>query len=337
MKKALIAAAALVALPMASQAQSLQPGGFYIGAEGGLNWLMNFNASTPIAATPNATVTPNMGWLAGGMIGYDFIGPRVELEGVYRANTGTINLPTVGSFGGFVNQVAIMANVLYDFNAGGMIVPYLGAGAGIAFLTAGDNNGGSSNATAFAYQAIAGLGWNVDSTFRVNLEGRYYGTTTPTYSYSSAFAGNAYTVNSAMANQNFSLMASIQLKFGDAPAAAPPPPPVVAPPSFMVFFDWDRSNLSAQALNTIKQAAQAYKTKGNARVTATGHTDTSGPEAYNMALSLRRANTVKDALVREGVPATAIAVIGRGEAGLLVKTADGVREPQNRRVEIVIQ
>ncbi|MDP1748828.1 MAG: OmpA family protein, partial [Reyranella sp.] len=69
----------------------------------------------------------------------------------------------------------------------------------------------------------------------------------------------------------------------------------------------------------------------------TGHTDTSGPEAYNMALSLRRANTVKDALVREGVPATAITVIGRGEAGLLVKTADGVREPQNRRVEIVIQ
>ena len=119
------------------------------------------------------------------------------------------------------------------------------------------------------------------------------------------------------------------------PAAAPPPPP--APPTFMVFFDWDRSNLSAQALNTIKQAAAAYKSKGNARITATGHTDTSGPEAYNMALSLRRANTVKDALVREGVPATAIAVIGRGEAGLLVKTADGVREPQNRRVEIVIQ
>jgi outer membrane protein OmpA-like peptidoglycan-associated protein len=89
----------------------------------------------------------------------------------------------------------------------------------------------------------------------------------------------------------------------------------------MVFFDWDRSNLSAQALNTIKQAADAFKTKGNARITATGHTDTSGPEAYNMALSLRRANAVKDALVREGVPATAIAVIGRGESQPLVQTA----------------
>ena len=105
----------------------------------------------------------------------------------------------------------------------------------------------------------------------------------------------------------------------------------------MVFFDWDRSNLSAQALNTIRQAAGQYKTKGSARVTATGHTDKSGPEAYNMALSLRRANTVKDALVREGVPATAIAVIGRGETQPLVQTADGVREPQNRRVEIEIE
>ena len=123
----------------------------------------------------------------------------------------------------------------------------------------------------------------------------------------------------------------------DRSAPPPPPAPMVAPPSFMVFFDWDRSNLSAQALNTIKQAAAAFKSKGNARITATGHTDTSGPEAYNMALSLRRANAVKDALVRDGVPATAITVVGRGEAGLLVQTADGVREPQNRRVEIVIQ
>jgi outer membrane protein OmpA-like peptidoglycan-associated protein len=55
-----------------------------------------------------------------------------------------------------------------------------------------------------------------------------------------------------------------------------------------------------------------------------------------MALSLRRANAVKDALVREGVPAAAITATGVGKAGLLVPTPDGVREPQNRRVEIVI-
>jgi hypothetical protein len=125
-------------------------------------------------------------------------------------------------------------------------------------------------------------------------------------------------------------------------ASEPPPPPPPPPPSvaqsqaFMVFFDWDRSNLSAQALSTVQRAASTFKTRGSAQITASGHTDTSGPEAYNMALSLRRANAVKNALVQEGVPAQAISVVGRGEANLLVPTGDGVREPQNRRVEIVI-
>lgn len=119
-------------------------------------------------------------------------------------------------------------------------------------------------------------------------------------------------------------------------AAPPPPPPPPPPTSFMVFFDWDRSNLSAQAMSTIQQAAAAYKSRGSARVTATGHTDTTGSESYNMALSLRRANAVKDGLVQQGVPTTAISVVGRGEQTPLVATGDNVREPQNRRVEIVM-
>ena len=105
----------------------------------------------------------------------------------------------------------------------------------------------------------------------------------------------------------------------------------------MVFFDWDSTKLSDASLNVLEQARDAFKNKQDARINATGHTDTTGSEAYNMALSLRRANAVKDALVRDGVPAQAISVVGRGEQGLLVQTADGVREPQNRRVEIVIQ
>ncbi len=114
---------------------------------------------------------------------------------------------------------------------------------------------------------------------------------------------------------------------------APPPQPAAAQ-SFMVFFDWDKSDLSQQALTTIQQAADAYRKGGNPRISAIGHTDTSGPENYNMALSLRRANAVKNALVQDGVPATQIEVIGKGEHDLLVPTPDGVREPQNRRVEI---
>ena len=120
------------------------------------------------------------------------------------------------------------------------------------------------------------------------------------------------------------------------PPPPPPPPPAAAPTSFMVFFDWDRSNLSQQAVQTIGQAATAFKQRGSARITATGHTDTSGPESYNMALSLRRANAVKNELVRRGVPADAITVVGKGESNPLVATGDGVREPQNRRVEIVM-
>ena len=320
MKKVLMAAAALVALPVMAQAQSPSPG-VYIGAEGGLNWLLNFNATSQIA--PNFTVvsvTPQTGWAAGGVIGYDFVGPRVELEGVYRQNQLNVGIPGT-AINNQVGQLGIMANLLYDFMPASVITPYIGVGAGLGLV---DSNS-SLGSTVFAYQGIVGLGWIVDTNFRVNLDGRYYGTSNPS-------------VNGAQwTNNNFSVMLGLQLKFGSAPPPPPPPPPVVTPPSFMVFFDWDRSNLSQQALNTIKQAAAAFKSKGNARITATGHTDTSGPEAYNMALSLRRANAVKDALVREGVPAQAITVIGRGEQGLLVQTGDGVREPQNRRVEIVIQ
>lgn len=321
-RKALAVAATLAALPVVTQAQTLQYPGFYVGAEGGLNWMFQTNAATPFGAS--GTLYPSTGWAAGGMVGYDFIGPRVELEGIYRSNYATVGSGPFNAFGAHKDDTAIMANVLYDFNAGGTIVPYIGAGAGIAFVRT-SALGASTDTTQFAYQAILGVGYNIDPMFRVNLDARYYGTTNP------YLAGTGYN------NNNISLMASLQVRFG-APAVAPPPPPApAAAPSFMVFFDWDRSNLSQQALNTIQQAADQFRSTGKARITATGHADRSGPENYNMALSLRRANVVKDALVRDGVPATAITVIGKGETQPLVPTADGVREPQNRRVEIVLQ
>ncbi len=314
MKKVLLAAAAVVALPAIAQAQTdVQNPGVYLGVEGGLNWMFN----TTILGQ---NVSPLTGWAVGGKVGYDFVGPRIEVEGLYRQNVNN-NFFGNRAITGQISQVTAMANFLYDFNATGTIVPYIGAGAGVGFVDS-DLNLGS---TVFAYQGILGIGYNYSPSLRFNLEGRYIGTTNP------SVAGSTWSNNDA------AVLASIQLKFGAAPPPPPPPPPVVAPPSFMVFFDWDRSNLSQQALATIQQAANAFKTKGNARITATGHTDTSGPEAYNMALSLRRANAVKDALVRDGVPAQAITVIGMGEKGLLVPTGDGVREPQNRRVEIVIQ
>jgi outer membrane protein OmpA-like peptidoglycan-associated protein len=322
MKNALLGAVALVALPMAAaNAQSLfTPGqaypGFYVGAEGGLNWLLN-----------NNSYTMNTGWAAGGKIGYDFVGPRVELEGLYRQNNGSgfVNYPngTTAFQTGTVNQVSVLANVLYDFAPGATITPYIGAGAGVAFVDPSISPGCTMCSTQFAYQGIIGIGYNMAPGWRLDLDGRYYGTTNP----------GQYT------NNNLSVMLGLTYKFG-APEAAPPPPPAAAPattPSFMVFFDWDRSDLSQQAMQTLQQVASAYKQRGSARVVATGHADRSGPDDYNMALSLRRANAVKNALVSNGVPATAISVVGKGETQPLVPTADGVREPQNRRVEIVLQ
>ncbi len=317
MKRLVAGAAALLLAPFAAQAQSdwFTPGqsqpGFYIGAEGGLNWLLN-----------NSGNYYNIGWAAGGKVGYDFVGPRVELEGIYRSNSGNgpgINTQVYGE----IHQVSAMADLLYDFAPGATITPYIGAGAGVAFIDNALATPCSLCSTQFAYQGILGLGWNVSQSFRVDLDGRYYGTTNP----------------SGFQNNNIGVMLGVSYKFGQPEAAPPPPPaaPVSQATSFLVFFDWDRSDLSAQAQATIGQAAQAFKTKGSARITATGHTDRSGPDSYNMALSLRRANAVKDALVRDGVPATSISVIGKGETQPLVQTADGVREPQNRRVEIVIQ
>ena len=319
-KKALLAAAAIAVLPTAAYSQSswFQASnptyqGFYIGAQGGLNWLLN-----------NQSYVMDTGWALGGRVGYDFVGPRFEVEGTYHYNTGSavVIFPTgYANVTGRMEQVSVMGNLLYDFFPGATVTPYIGAGAGVAFVDA-NIQGCKMCLTMFAYQGILGVGYNATPAMRIGLEGRYYGTTNP----------------GAYFNNNIMALLSLSYKFGQPEAAPPPPPPpMVAPPSFMVFFDWDRSNLSQQALNTIKQAADAFKTKGNARITATGHTDTSGPESYNMALSLRRANAVKDALVREGVPAQAISVVGRGEQGLLVQTGDGVREPQNRRVEIVVQ
>jgi outer membrane protein OmpA-like peptidoglycan-associated protein len=122
-----------------------------------------------------------------------------------------------------------------------------------------------------------------------------------------------------------------------AAVAAPPPAPPPAPKkNYLVFFDFDRSNITADAQRVIQEAATAAKAGNVARVQLTGHTDRSGSDQYNLALGTRRGEAVKQALIRLGIPAASIAVISRGESQPLVPTADGVREPQNRRVEIML-
>jgi len=109
------------------------------------------------------------------------------------------------------------------------------------------------------------------------------------------------------------------------------------PEKVLAFFDFDHADLRADAKETVRQAAEYAKNNNKVRINVTGHTDTVGTAEYNMALSKRRAMAVKKELIRLGIPAEEIAVAWKGKSDLLVQTADGVKEPQNRRVEIVYE
>jgi OOP family OmpA-OmpF porin len=154
--------------------------------------------------------------------------------------------------------------------------------------------------------------------------GRFPGTSVST---STKFAGNVVRIG-------------VNYHFGapppppPAPAAMPAPPPA-APKVFIVFFDWDKDTITPEGAAIIQQAADAYKSGAPVQLQVTGYTDRSGSPGYNQRLSERRANNVAKAMAALGVPKDQMIVSGRGENDNRVPTADGVREPQNRRVEIV--
>ncbi len=125
-------------------------------------------------------------------------------------------------------------------------------------------------------------------------------------------------------------IAKVEGAMAPKPTAAKPEPVK----DFMVFFDWNKANLTPEAKKLIADAAAQAKAMGAKQVHIVGFTDTSGSAAYNMRLSVRRAESVKSEMVRLGVPANIISVEGRGQTDLLVPTADNVREPQNRRATI---
>ena len=123
-----------------------------------------------------------------------------------------------------------------------------------------------------------------------------------------------------------------------APVAAAPVAAVPAGDtrSYIVFFDWNQADLTGRGKQIVAEAAANSAKMRYTKLEVNGYTDTSGTPGYNKGLSFRRAETVAAELVKTGVPKTAIAIQGFGETRLLVPTAQGVREPQNRRVEIVV-
>lgn len=146
------------------------------------------------------------------------------------------------------------------------------------------------------------------------------------------------------------LLASIKpVEPPQAPAPEPMPAPVTeaAPPAapvpleqamFIVFFDWDKNSLTSGANDVLDAvAAEVGKRKDVTNIVITGHTDSSGSEKYNMNLSKKRADAVRDGLVARGIDGSLLRLDHKGESELLVKTPDNVREPANRRAQISLE
>ena len=127
----------------------------------------------------------------------------------------------------------------------------------------------------------------------------------------------------------FTVIAAMLL---DAAALSQPTVPVA--PSTRVFFDFGKVEISSDAAQILDQVVADYRHDPARRILLTGHSDRAGPERINLRSSQHRADAVRAYLVTRGVPDRSISTTAFGEARPLVETEDGVREPQNRRVEI---
>ena len=353
--------AAFLVLPAVAAAQ--MAAGPYVSLGAGVDILQNEVALPDSAGGPaKHSLQFDAGGAGNVAIGYGFgNGLRLEIEGDFaesalkgekRLNGG----PGIASgdepeYGGF-------ANLAYDFNLGLPVVPYLGVGAGYQAIELHNVDTGptgsvlfghgSSTEGAFAFQGMAGVSYPVLAIPGLSLTAEYrlVGVITPPPYLRSVGTPDDNHPGLLTLNNIFNHEALIGLRysFGTPPPPPPPPPPAAseapppAPPTrtYLVFFDWDRADLTDRARQIVAEAATASTRVPTTRIDVNGYTDLSGSAAYNQHLSVRRAESVEAELVRDGVPKTEIVIRGFGETNPLVPTAPGVREPQNRRVEIVL-
>jgi outer membrane protein OmpA-like peptidoglycan-associated protein len=302
-----------------------------------------------------------------GAIGYGLgNGIRIELEGDYYQNeiNQRSGSPAAGSSSGHVGTYGAMGNVYYDLDLERFgiptfgLTPYIGAGAGYQWshlspITTINNDGtvdrvGGTNGS-FAFQGIVGVAYPVPVVpgLDLTLEYRYLEALNDDHFDGEHF--QPYGVNKGnirlSAAENHSLMLGLRYALFQPP---PPPPPAPVPAAaaapapeaartYLVFFDWDRADLTTRAREIIATAAQASTHVQTTRIEVNGYTDLSGTAAYNQKLSVRRAESVEAELIKDGVAQNEIAIHGYGESDPLVPTAKGVREPQNRRVEIILK
>jgi outer membrane protein OmpA-like peptidoglycan-associated protein len=326
------AAAAFPAVAMSGTANAQPVNGVYVGAGVGINNLFNTSGKSGLAGIK---LKPDIGGIGAVSAGYGFgNGLRAELEFDYSGQSGKA---TAGgaSIKGDTYTYGVMANALYDIDPGvGWVYPYIGAGVGMQWMALSGGFGHAQSNGNFAAQAIAG------AAFPVGVPGL---SLTADVRYMSTFGDTDFRHGNKLDNwQQLSGLVGLRYAFGVPTPPPPAPAPVAAPApapvrTYLVFFDWDKADLTARARQIIAEAAQASTRVQTTRIEVNGYTDKSGTPQYNQALSIRRANNVAAELVRLGVAKSAISIQGFGETHPLVPTADGVREPQNRRVEIILK
>jgi OOP family OmpA-OmpF porin len=359
-------AAALGVGPFAAQAQPSPPTqGPYVSLGGGLNLLQDVFDHPRLApnSLPSTRYRFDSGFTGAGSVGWGFgNGVRLDVEGTYAYNAVNNRMRTQlpERTSGNQGTYGLFADLYYDVDLTklGLDVtafqPYVGVGAGVLWthfapLTSVSSNGdvfrmGGTGAN-FAYQGIVGAGFPVAavSGLKLTADYRFIG-----HQGSSGAAGESFTrAGVSRGTVGLSPALNHEVTVGAAyafnhptspPPAAPLPGPLAAASrTYLVFFDWDRADLTGRARQIIAEAAQTSTRVSTTRIEVNGYTDSSGTARYNQGLSVRRAETVQAELVRDGVPRNAITVQGYGDSRQLVSTAQGVREPQNRRVEIVLR
>ena len=371
MKVKLLAGVAMAGLFAAGVANA-EPNGWYGAVDAGYHTIDTIESRSQTTGR-QFDFEAQDDWAAFARLGYRFDQNwRVELEGGYRSNDietitspsaglpsgvcaiGPVASPCVGP-DGEISAASLMMNVIYDFGSeGDALRPFIGLGAGMnrvntEFLgTLGGSTtlrgvgvGADDSSTELAAQAIAGLAFAISDRAHLDLTYRYLMSNFETATFVSS-APSAIGPLAGRYDNSHTLTLGLRYAFGaDEPDYVPPPPPppppqVPAAREFVVYFDWDRSDLTAEASSVVTQAANYAKSGRPTRILVVGHADTSGSAAYNVGLSNRRSRTVADALVAQGVNGGVISLDGKGETALARATADGVREPLNRRATIGI-
>jgi OmpA-OmpF porin, OOP family len=371
-----LAAATCLALPIVAHAQPVTGPYVSLGAGTSISNPFNYNYSAYSdgqfdTVGENGKFLSRPAYAGVGAVGYGFgNGFRIELGGNFYRNTihkddvadgqagNGLNNTQYGAKGG-MNTYGPMVNAYYDFNVGLPIFPYVGVGVGYQWVKF-QNHINDVNAFqdtvegtrgSFAYQFIGGLAYplpfvpglslTAEYRFMEIVESRNYNTTF-TDSFPTPDASDGPNKIGQQSSHTFLLGLRYQIFNPPPMAPAPAPAPVAEAPApvpaktYLVFFDWDKYSLTPRALNIISHAAADSKTTQTTTINVSGYTDTSGTPAYNQGLSERRAHAVAAQLVADGVPASEIETHAFGETHLLVPTGPGVREPQNRRVEIVL-